>query len=91
MTVVGRNGMSVTAMHQLKDGVFGENTVSGAQHVSRETLLNGWAERSFNYYPVRLSERIGLCRCCSRLTRRKNHRRQNGCESRRSQKFRDFW
>jgi hypothetical protein len=52
--------MAVTTVDQPEDRVFGENAVSGARHVSQETLLNGRAERSFNYYPVRLLERISF-------------------------------
>ena len=52
--------MSVTAVDQLEDGVLCQDTVSGAQHVSREALLNCGAERSSNRYPVRLPERISL-------------------------------
>ncbi len=40
--------MSVTAMDQLEDGLLCQNAVSGAQHVSREALLNCGAERSSN-------------------------------------------
>ena len=52
--------MGVTTVGQPEDRVFGENAVSGARHVSQETLLNGRAERSFNYYPVCLLERISF-------------------------------
>ncbi len=60
MTVVGRNGMSVTAVDHFQDGVFGEYTVSGALHVSREALLNGRAERSSNRCLASRPERISF-------------------------------
>jgi hypothetical protein len=52
--------MGVTTVGQPEDRVFGENAVSGAQHVSRESLLNGRAERSFNRCLAGQPERISI-------------------------------